>query len=200
MSLFFFSTSFIGWFFETIVCLIADHRLSDRGFLTLPLCPVYGLPISIAYFCIGTPKEGVIVKLFAKIPAKTDKGKRWRFLGVIIAYFLMAAAIATLFELFAAILLKTLNASMWDYGALPWNYKGFVCFSISFIWGVLLTISALTFLNPLFLGLSRLNKRVKRILSVCLWVLLASDVIFNLFYLKTNGRHYEWIFDNLHIL
>lgn len=199
-SLFFFATSFIGWLFETTVCLVIDKSWSDRGFLTLPICPVYGLPITLSYLFIGTPKEGVVANLFDKITVKTKEGERWRFVGCCVAYFLLASAIATIFELLAGILLKSVNAPMWDYGGFPLNYKGYVCFSISLIWGVLLTVSALTFLNPFFCALSRLDKRVKLFLNVLLWGLLFGDVIFNFYYLTINKRRYEWIFEYLRIL
>ena len=192
-SLFFFATSFIGWLFETAVCFIMDKKWSDRGFLTLPFCPVYGLPITLCYLLIGTPKEGVIQRFFDKIKVKTKKRKVLRFLGCCAAYSLLASAFATIFELFAAILLKNANAVMWDYSAFPLHYKGYVCFSISFIWGVLLTISAATFLHPLFLLLARLNKRAKAILNVLLWTLLVGDVLFSFYYLKTNAKRYEWM-------
>lgn len=199
-SLFFFATSFIGWLFETLVCLLIDKKWSDRGFLTLPLCPVYGLPITLCYLMIGTPKEGIMANLFNKISVKTKEGERWRFVGCCMAYFLLAAAIATLFELLAGVLLKNVNAVMWDYGSFPLNYKGYVCFSISFIWGILLTISALTFLKPLFLLLMRFNKRAKVILNVLLWSMLIGDLIFNFNYLKIYQKHYELIYLLLNIL
>ena len=199
-SLFFFATSFIGWLFETLVCLIVDRKFSDRGFLILPFCPVYGLPITLSYLFIGTPKEGIVANLINKIPARTKEGERWRFVGTCMAYFLLASAIATLFELLAGILLNFVNAPMWNYGSFPLNYKGYVCFSISFAWGVLLTISALTFLKPLFSALSRLNKRAALILTVLLWTFFLADVIFNFYYVETKQKRYELIFAFLHIL
>ncbi len=166
----------------------------------MPFCPVYGLPITLSYLLIGTPKEGIVANLFNKIKTRSKEGERWRFVGACMAYFLLASAMATVFELLAGILLNFVNAPMWNYGSLPLNYKGYVCFSVSFAWGVLLTISALTFLKPLFLALSRLNKRAALILNVLLWTLFLGDVIFNFYYVATKQKRYELIFSFLGIL
>lgn len=38
----FLAYSFLGWVCESIYCSIGQKKLVNRGFLTGPLCPVYG--------------------------------------------------------------------------------------------------------------------------------------------------------------
>lgn len=49
--------SFIGWVWETIYVSILAGHLVDRGFLFLPICPIYGLTILCVYGLIGTPRK-----------------------------------------------------------------------------------------------------------------------------------------------
>lgn len=200
VSLFFFTTSFIGWLFETIVCFILDKRFTDRGFLIMPICPVYGLPITLTYLFVGIPKDSFLMRIFEKIKLKTEEGKRWRFLGCCIVYALLAACIATFFELMAGIILKEIDAVMWDYSSFSFNYNGHVCFAISFIWGVLLTIAMLTFIKPLYLSILKINKKIRNVLSVFLLGFLLFDIVFNLYYISIYQTRYELIFAHLRIL
>ena len=66
-SLLFLSVSFFGWVFETIVCFVQSGRISDRGFLTLPFCPIYGFPVCVIYFLLGTPTDGFFFRLLGRI-------------------------------------------------------------------------------------------------------------------------------------
>ena len=50
--------SFIGWAFETVYVYFLFGRYTDRGFMTMPFCPIYGCSMMAAYFLLGTPSEG----------------------------------------------------------------------------------------------------------------------------------------------
>ena len=57
--------SFIGWLFESILFRITYGSWYDRGFLTLPFCPIYGFTLLIIYLLFGTINGGGI--LFNKV-------------------------------------------------------------------------------------------------------------------------------------
>ena len=48
--------SCIGWCMETVYVLLRFGHLSDRGFLSMPFCPIYGASILAVYFAVGTPQ------------------------------------------------------------------------------------------------------------------------------------------------
>lgn len=50
--------SFLGWALETVYIRIATEKWGDRGFMTMPFCPIYGCSLILVYFLIGTPPEG----------------------------------------------------------------------------------------------------------------------------------------------
>ena len=49
--------AFLGWLWETALMFALTGEYYDRGFMTLPFCPIYATGILGAYFLLGTPKE-----------------------------------------------------------------------------------------------------------------------------------------------
>ena len=47
--------SCIGWCMETVYVLLRFGHLSDRGFLSMPFCPIYGTSILAIYLLLGPP-------------------------------------------------------------------------------------------------------------------------------------------------
>ena len=62
----FFLLSFAGWCAETLYFLARWQEFADRGFLTLPLCTIYGSSALLVYFALGTPRGGRLEPLFEK--------------------------------------------------------------------------------------------------------------------------------------
>lgn len=62
--------SFLGWCGETVYFVLRWDDFTDRGFLSLPLCTIYGCSILAIYLIIGTPTRGRLKPLF--IRAKSD--------------------------------------------------------------------------------------------------------------------------------
>ena len=42
----FITCSFIGWLIETILSLIENKKIINRGFLIGPYCPIYGIGVT----------------------------------------------------------------------------------------------------------------------------------------------------------
>ena len=49
--------SFIGFVYETLLAIILRFNDLDRGFLSLPLCPIYGIGVILTYLIFGTPNK-----------------------------------------------------------------------------------------------------------------------------------------------
>ena len=80
--------SFIGFIYETILAIIFDFSDIDRGFLRLPLCPIYGSGVIITYLLFGTPKNLKIINRKIKCSKKVS----------IYIYFLLSAVLASILE------------------------------------------------------------------------------------------------------
>ena len=103
----FFLFSVLGWMVESIYMSFCNRKLTNRGFMTSPFCPIYGFGAVIGYLVLH-PLEDNLVALY--------------FVG---------AFLATAFEfLVAKLMLKLFGEVWWDY-----NYKGIVCLESTIAWG-----------------------------------------------------------------
>lgn len=190
VSLIFFTVSFLGWCTEMLYCSSWFTDFSDRGFLTLPFCVIYGAPVCLIFLFLGTPKEGIL----SGAVEKTRLGKGAKIFLRYALYFLLTAAIATLFELIFGLLFDRLGVRLWSYRRFSFNYKGYICLWFSLLWGVLITFFMALLWNPLYRLLSRVPKGIAGILNAILWLAVLGDFSFNLTYLLQNKRHFELIF------
>lgn len=118
--------SFLGWCFETVYMWIACRRWIDRGFLTLPLCPIYGCSLVFVYLLIGTPR-----RVGALIPKHLSQGKQTAI------YLLFTFLIPSLLELcVGAFFDKGLGIRLWDYSYQRLQIGGYVSLRNSLFWSV----------------------------------------------------------------
>lgn len=109
----FYIYSFLGWILEVIYYGVTEERFINRGFLSGPLCPVYGFGFYAA------------VWIFAPLAN-----------NFFIIFFGMAAA-CTVVELIAGeILYHTFHMRWWDYSDYKLNYKGYICLRFFIYWGI----------------------------------------------------------------
>ena len=112
--LFFFIYCFIGWVIESTYVSVRSLHFVNRGFLRLPLLPLYG--------------SGAILMLFLSIPVK----------GNLILVFLFGMAGASVLEYLTGYIMERLfKMKYWDYSNNPFNINGYVCLGTSIAWGFL---------------------------------------------------------------
>ena len=106
--------SFLGWCCESIYCSLGRGEWINRGFLTGPFCPIYGV--------------GAVVTLgFLKFLPKS-----------VLVVFVGGMLITSTLEYFTSWLMEKLfNARWWDYSKRPFNIKGRVCLLNSTLFGLL---------------------------------------------------------------
>ncbi len=143
---FFLVYAFLGWLGETALAAAKKRRLLNRGFLSAPFSPVYGL-------------ASVLFALF--LPELREN---------IFFLFLFGMILATALELATGVLLERIfRQKWWDYSDEPWNFQGHICLKYSLIWGVLAVI-CIFFANPLLVRLIDLIPRP--VGNLLVWVLL----------------------------
>lgn len=104
--------SFLGWVWESAYVSVLEKKLVNRGFVTGPVCTIYGVG-ALSMYLLLRPFEGRWVLLF--------------FSGVFLA---------TTLEYVTALVMETLfHTSWWDYTEQRFNYKGRICLSSSIAWG-----------------------------------------------------------------
>ena len=150
--------SFGGWLFEVIGRFLVYGVLGDRGFLNLPLCPIYGTSLLLIYLLMGTPQK----------PERLGEGLLRRYMGrggigrlvSFFVYFLVAALLPTLAELAVGGIFKLLGKPLWDYSGLPFNLFGVICLYFSLLWGVLITLFMWLLWGRMYRALERLPRGI----------------------------------------
>lgn len=176
-----FFISFGGWIFETVAHYVIHSEFGDRGFLTLPFCPIYGTSIVLISYLLGTPQDldGILEKKMMRLD-KFKKALKNKMLRVII-YFITVTLLSTLAELIIGVIFKLLGMPLWDYSEKPFNLFGVVCLSYSLLWGAMITVFMALCWRPVEKLFSKIPKRTAFIASLTLLVAALIDFIVNLF-------------------
>lgn len=105
--------AFIGWCIEVCWMTLETGEYQNRGFLNMPICPIYGFGV-------------IMVTVFFRPLSDT-----------VFALFLATSLLCTGFELLVGIgMEKMFNTRWWDYSHERYNYKGYICLKISILWGM----------------------------------------------------------------
>lgn len=134
--------SILGWLVESIYMSICFKKITNRGIIKGPICPIYGVGALFVYFTLK-PLEGHYVLLY--------------FIG---------ALLATTVELIVAELMRRyVGCVWWDYSDKPFNYKGVLCLESTLAWG-LYTIIMFGFLHNVVMRFTeRIDVRTGRVLA-----------------------------------
>lgn len=121
----FYIYSFFGWLWETCYVSLKEKRYVNRGFVSGPVCTIYGCGALAVYLILCPLQEHTMIL----------------FLGGII--------VATLLEYFTAALMESIfHTSWWDYSNQPLNLKGRICLGASLGWGCF-TVILFRVLHPM---------------------------------------------------
>ena len=136
--------SFVGWCIEVCYAAIRRKKFINRGFVSSPLCPIYGF--GAVLFCLFLPE----------------------LTGNLFFLFLGGMILATLLEYSTGMLMeKIFNKKLWDYSRIKFNLGGYVCLRYSLLWG-LLAVLTMMYVNPFLCGIF---DRIPHTLStVLLWI------------------------------
>ena len=147
--------SFLGWCFETGYLYLRWGEWCDCGFMTLPLCPIYGCTLTAIYLIMGVPHK----------PRGVLKRVQPTFLRYAL-YFALAFFIPSIMEYVVGLFFdKTFHIRLWSYKGMPYNVNGYFCVPISLVWAGLIFV----FMRLLFLPLKGAVGKVPVALA---WVLL----------------------------
>ncbi len=185
--LLFFFISFAGWCGETVYFGIRYGVLADRGFLTSPLCPIYGFCLLGMAVGPGAPQTGLLQPLF--IRAKGSRFPKAAAAGVYLLYFMIAALLPTAVEFVtAAFFDRALGIRLWDYSYKRFDLFGYVSLDQAILWGLLITL-AMQFVWPwLWQSSARIPAHAARIAALLLLAWTACDLLFNALWLAVTGR------------
>lgn len=143
--------SFIGWLYETVLTSAVWGRFAPRGWLHLPICPIYG-------FCAVT-----LLLIFRRVKS-------------VPLIFILGTLLTTAAELAASYVLDMfIDDPLWDYNSWAFNFQGRIALGSSLIFGVLcvLLIKALhPFADFIF---AKLGGRVLKIAAAITLLVILAD-------------------------
>ncbi len=123
--LLFFFYSAGGWLLESIYCSIGEKRIINRGFLTGPLCPIYGTAALVMTILIYNP--------FKDRP---------------LIIFLLGIVLCDIVEYITSYIMEKLfSARWWDYTYEFLNIGGRICLKHTLYWGII-SVAFVRVLHP----------------------------------------------------
>lgn len=141
----FFVYSFIGWCGEAAMAAVHRHKFVNRGFVSGPICPVYGAGAAAVAVFLPELKD----QLF------------FLFLGGMI--------VTTFVEYLTGRILELIfHRKWWDYSDQRFNLDGYVCLKNSVVWGIC-SVLMICFFDPLLCRLLVLIPRLAG--DILLWIL-----------------------------
>ena len=138
-ALYFFFYSAVGWLVESCYCSVRPRKWVNRGFLTGPLCPIYGTGALVFLVLVLPIKE--------KISLPVTIAGRGLTLTPLVVFF-AGLVFADIVEFTVSLLMeKMFHARWWDYSENFLNIQGRICFKHSIYWG-LASIGFLYIIHP----------------------------------------------------
>lgn len=152
--LYFFVYGFLGWCTEVIFAAFKQHRFVNRGFLNGPICPIYGVGVTLVIACLEAFQSNLLLLYIS---------------SVILVTVLEGVTGWAMDKLF--------HNKWWDYSKLPFNIGGYVCLLFSLIWGVA-CVFIVYFVHPLIHQVLSLIPHTAGIALIAILVIaLLSDMI-----------------------
>ena len=149
----FFISAYFGWLYETIYTSIQWEEFAERGFLQLPLCPIYGF--------------GAVVLLAL-----------WGRLKRVLAIFLAGTIVTTLIELSVSYILEYIfHTELWTYRHWKYNFQGRIALGSSILFGVF-TVLLIKLIEPIVSSfLKNMNLRSRVFMSILMVVSIILDTL-----------------------
>ncbi len=161
--------SFIGFIYETILAYLMNFSSLDRGYLNLPLCPIYGFGVILIYSIFNTPKNMKIFKWKIKLNNKNE----------IYLYLILSALIATLLEFIVGYSFEYFfNIILWEYTSLNFKFNKYCALFPSIIWGLAITVFMNNIFEVIFNKIYKLAKEKMIIISAVSIILIVVDFFF----------------------
>lgn len=152
----FFVYAFLGYLCEVAYCSICQRKLVNRGYLYMPICPIYGF--------------GAVIILLSMLPI----ANMW-YLVLILGILLTSGL-----EYFTSYVMELIfHMRWWDYSKRKFNINGRVCLRNSLMFGALVMLVVYG-LHPLLVKLmDMMGVFPVRIINCILLTGLVVDVIFS---------------------
>lgn len=149
----FFIYGFLGWCAEVAFAAVKERRFVNRGFLNGPICPIYGVGVTMVILLLDPVKDSLILLYVASV-----------------------VLVTVLEGLTGYAMDKIFHNKWWDYSAMPMNIGGYVCLLFSLVWGVACVAIVILIHPVIFRGMEWLPRTAGVILVVIFSITLVIDL------------------------
>lgn len=164
----FFLYGFLGWVAEVAFAAVKERRFVNRGFLNGPICPIYGVGVSMVIHLLEP------------------------YMGNIVHLYLVAAILVTALEWLTGFALEKLfHHKWWDYSGMPMNLSGYVCVPFSLLWGAVCVFIVRVFHPLAYKLMSFLPKWLGILLLIALTITLIADLCVTVSHIMKMNRKLE---------
>lgn len=151
---FFYFYCFFGWVFESAYVSMRKKRFVNRGFLRLPMLPLYG--------------TGAVMMLWVSLPVKDN----------LFLVYLSGVIAATLLEYVTGYAMELLfKVKYWDYSDQRFNLNGYICLSSSIAWGFLTILMTEIIHRPVEQFILQLNPILEWVLLTLITIPFLTDIV-----------------------
>lgn len=156
--------SILGWVVESTYMSICNKKITNRGFIHGPICPIYGFGGTIVHIAVHS------------------------FIGNYVYMFIAGSLLATMFEFITAhIMIKIFGYVWWDYSNKPLNYRGIVCLESSIAWGFYTIIESILLYKFAFLMIQMMPIKIGKVFVLITITYYLIDFAYSMFKVKCNG-------------
>ncbi|MDO5416978.1 MAG: hypothetical protein Q4F29_07255 [Lachnospiraceae bacterium] len=143
-----------GWIFESTYVSFKSRRFVNRGFLRLPMLPLYG--------------TGAVMMLFVSIPVKDN----------LVLVYIAGVIGATVLEYVTGWgMEKLFKMRYWDYSNQRFQINGYICLSSSIAWGFLTIFLTEVIHRPVERMILGIHPAAALVLTAGISVVFVADVI-----------------------
>lgn len=153
MVLYFFVYGFLGWCAEVGFAAVKEHNFVNRGFLNGPICPIYGVGVTIVITFLTPYKDNLILL----------------YISSVILVTLLEGVTGWAMD-------KIFHNKWWDYSKQPLNIGGYVCLIFSLVWGIA-CVAIMDLIHPLIhQALTFIPRTLGIVLMVILGIAMFADI------------------------
>lgn len=152
--LIFYTYCFFGWIFESSYVSLKNGQFVNRGFLRLPMLPLYG--------------TGAVMMLWVSLPFQNN----------LLLVYISGLLGATVLEYVTGWTMERLfKIKYWDYSEQRFNLNGYICLSSSIAWGFLTILLTEVIHRPISRLILDLHRGPALITVGCLTIMFTLDAV-----------------------
>lgn len=151
---FFYFYCFFGWVFESTYVSLKEKHFVNRGFLRLPLLPLYG--------------SGAVMMLWVSLPVIDN----------LFLVYIFGVVAATALEYVTGYMMEQLfKMRYWDYSKKKFQIHGYICLSSSIAWGFLTILMTEVIHEPVSAVVLSFNQNILLFCVMAVTILFAADAL-----------------------